>query len=195
MSEFKLFAQRMGLVGVTNFLSSISGIFLLPILSKNLSIGDYGIWAQVNVTLVLVSYVMLLGLPNSMIRFMASLKEREAVQEGFYSILTIAFFCSLISAILAYIFSNQLSYALFDNNMAVVALLPLVVLIDPVNNTLFNYFRTYQKTKLHSFFLILNSYMAIVFIAYFIAIGYGIYGAILGFLINKMVLFLLNCLF
>jgi len=191
MSEFKLFAQRMGLVGVTNFLSSISGIFLLPILSKNLSIGDYGIWAQVNVTLVLVSYVMLLGLPNSMIRFMASLKEREAVQEGFYSILTIAFFCSLISAILAYIFSNQLSYALFDNNMAVVALLPLVVLIDPVNNTLFNYFRTYQKTKLHSFFLILNSYMAIVFIAYFIAIGYGIYGAILGFLINKMVLFLL----
>ena len=136
MSEFKLFAQRMGLVGVTNFLSSISGIFLLPILSKNLSIGDYGIWAQVNVTLVLVSYVMLLGLPNSMIRFMASLKEREAVQEGFYSILTIAFFCSLISAILAYIFSNQLSYALFDNNMAVVALLPLVVLIDPVNNTL-----------------------------------------------------------
>lgn len=191
MREFKLFAQRMGLVGVTNFLSSLSGIFLLPILSKNLSIDDYGIWAQVNVTLVLVSYVMLLGLPNSMIRFMASLKKREAVQEGFYSILSIAFFCSFISAILAYIFSNQISYALFDNNMAVVALLPLVILIDPVNNTLFNYFRTYQKTKLHSFFLILNSYMAIVFIAYFIAFGYGIYGAILGFLINKVVLFLL----
>ena len=191
MLDFKIFAQRMGLVGITNFLSGISGVFLLPILSKNLSIDDYGIWAQVNVTLVLVSYVMLLGLPNSMIRFMASVKEKEAVQEGFYSILTFAFFCSLLSAILAYIFSNQLSYALFDNNMAAVTLLPLVIFIDPVNNTLFNYFRTYQKTKLHSLFLILNSYMAIVLIAYFIASGYGIYGAILGFLINKIILFLL----
>lgn len=191
MREFELFAQRMGLVGITNFLSSLSGIFLLPILSKNLSIDDYGIWAQVNVTLVLVSYVMLLGLPYSMIRFMASVKGKEAVQEGFYSILAVAFLFSLLSAILAYIFSDKLSYALFDNNIAAVALLPLVIFIDPVNNTLFNYFRTFQKTKLHSFFLILNSYMAIVFIAYFIASGYGISGAIFGFLINKFILFLL----
>jgi len=87
MRDFKLFAQRVGLVGITNFLSGISGIFLLPILSKNLSIDEYGIWVQVNVTLVLVSAVMLLGLPNSMIRFMASVKNKEAIQEGFYSIL------------------------------------------------------------------------------------------------------------
>lgn len=191
MRDFELFAQRLGLVGITNFLTGLSGVFLLPILAKNLSIDDYGIWAQVNVTLVLVSTVMLLGLPNSMIRFMASMKDEDAIKNGFYSILICAFISALLSAVIAYLFSRPLSNLLFNGNSNIFDLLPLVIFIDPINNTLFNYFRTYQKTKLHSFFSILNSYMAILFIAYFIISGYGIYGAILGFLTNKIALFLI----
>lgn len=191
MREFELFAQRMGLVGITNFLSSISGVFLLPILTKNLSIDDYGIWAQINVTLILVSTVMLFGLPISMIRFMASLKDPSAIRNGFYSILVCVLISSISYAFLAYLFSQQLSNLLFDGNSTVLILFPLIIFLDPINNTLFNYFRTYQETKLHSFFSVLNSYMAILFIAYFIMSGYGICGAILGFLINKIVIFLL----
>lgn len=181
----------MGLVGITNFLSSLSGVFLLPILTKNLSIDDYGIWAQINVTLILVSTVMLFGLPNSMIRFMASMKDPSAIRNGFYSILACVLISSISYAFLAHLFSQQLSNLLFDGNSAVLSLFPLIILLDPINNTLFNYFRTYQETKLHSFFSILNSYMVILFIGYFIISGYGIFGAILGFLINKIVIFLM----
>ena len=44
MTEYKLFAQRVGLVGIVNLLVSLSGIIMLPILTKTLPIEEYGIW-------------------------------------------------------------------------------------------------------------------------------------------------------
>ena len=41
-NEYKLLFQRVGLVAISNALLSFSGIILLPILTKNLSIEEYG---------------------------------------------------------------------------------------------------------------------------------------------------------
>ena len=49
MSEYKLFTQRIGLIGITNLLVSLSGIILLPILTKNIPIEEYGVWVQIGV--------------------------------------------------------------------------------------------------------------------------------------------------
>jgi O-antigen/teichoic acid export membrane protein len=191
MHDFKLFAQRVGLVGVTNLLSGTSGIFLLPILSKNLSVGDYGVWAQVNATLALLSVVVLLGLPSSMIRFLAPESDKRIIQEGFYSIFIVVLLSASISALLAYLLSEPISATLFGGDPAISNLLPLIIFIDPLNNILFNYFRTYQQIKRHSLFLLTNAYLAILFIAYFVVSGYGIEGALIGLLINKLILFLM----
>ena len=83
MEEYKLFVQRIGLVGITQILVSLSSIILLPILTKNYSVSDYGIWVQINVTLNLIPAIIVLGLPYSMIRFLASKKDKEEIQEGF----------------------------------------------------------------------------------------------------------------
>ena len=189
MRDFKLFAQRVGLIGVTNLLSSTSGILLLPILSKNLSVSDYGTWAQVNVTLALLSVVVLLGLPSSMIRFLASESDKKIIQEGFYSIFVVVLLSASISAFLAYLLSGLISATLFDGDPAIANLLPLIIFIDPLNNILFNYFRTYQQIKRHSLFLLANAYLAILFIAYFVLSGFGIGGALIGLLITKLILF------
>ena len=78
MTEYKLFAQRVGLVGIVNLLVSLSGIILLPILTKTLPIGEYGIWVQIIVTITLISPVAGLGLPYTMVRFLAA---EEAVPQ------------------------------------------------------------------------------------------------------------------
>ena len=46
MEEYKLFIKRLGLVGLSNILVSLSAIILIPILTKTLSIQDYGVWVQ-----------------------------------------------------------------------------------------------------------------------------------------------------
>ena len=49
MNDHKLFTQRIGLIGLTNLLISLSGIILLPILTKTLPIEEYGVWVQISV--------------------------------------------------------------------------------------------------------------------------------------------------
>jgi O-antigen/teichoic acid export membrane protein len=57
MPEYKLFAQRVGLVGIVKLLVSLRGLILLPILTKTLGTDLYGVW-----TLILVTTSLLMPL-------------------------------------------------------------------------------------------------------------------------------------
>ena len=67
--EYKLFVQRIGLVGITNILIALSSLILLPILTKGLSITEYGTWVLIMTTIALIPNVANLGLPYTMVRF------------------------------------------------------------------------------------------------------------------------------
>lgn len=189
MIEYRLFAQRIGLVGVTNLLSSISGIFLVPILTKNIPASDYGIWTQISVTVGLLSAVVLLGLPASMIRFLASEKSNERVRDDFYSIFVVVIFTAAASSLIFFLFSKSLAELLFNNNLAVARILPLLFFIEPLNGMLFNYFRTFQRIKRHSLFIFMSTYLSIAFVAFFVLSGSGIYGAVIGLVLTRYILF------
>ena len=62
MNEYKLFGQRIGLIGIVNLLVSISGILLVPILTKNITAEDYGVWVQVTVTISFIATFAPLGI-------------------------------------------------------------------------------------------------------------------------------------
>ena len=84
MNEHKLFTQRIGLIGITNLLISLSGIILLPILTKTLPIEEYGLWVQIIVTIGLILPFANMGLSPAIVRFLAAEKDKKKIQEGFY---------------------------------------------------------------------------------------------------------------
>jgi len=184
MSE-KLLVQRIGLIGLMNLLTNLGGIILLPILTKNISVGDYGIWAQVNVTVGLISILILLGLHQSMVRFMAAAKGRDEIQESFYSILLTVAVAGALVSIIIYSFSDRLSALLFDNNLAVTRVLPLIVFLESINAILFNFLRASQHIKLYSLFSLVSMYLSIVLAYYFVSSGDGILGAVIGLMLSK----------
>ena len=184
MSE-KLLVQRIGLIGLMNLLTNLGGIILLPILTKNISVGDYGIWAQVNVTMGLISILILLGLPQSMVRFMTAAKEQDEIQESFYSILLMVAAAGALISIILYSFSDRLAAHLFDNNLAVTRVLPLIVFLESINAILFNFFRVSQHIKLYSLFSLMSMYLSILLAYYFVSSGDGILGAVIGLLLSK----------
>jgi Polysaccharide biosynthesis protein. len=128
MSEYRLLAQRIGLIGLANVLVNLSGIFLLPILTKSLPVEDYGIWAQVNVTISLASVVICLGLSASMVRFMAAASSREEIQECFYSILAVVMLTGISAMLLIFCLAEPIARALFNGNVAVTRALSVIVL-------------------------------------------------------------------
>ena len=191
MNEHKLFTQRIGLIGITNLLLSLSGIILLPILTKNIPIEEYGIWVQISVTMGLIPAVVMLGLPYTMVRFLAAAKKREEIQEGFFSIAFIVLFTSAIASLLLFLFSKPIAASLFDNNLAIARILPLIVFIACLNGLLLNFFRTFQQIKRYSIFAFIQTWLKVALAAYFVLAGYGIFGAVIGLLITELFMFLI----
>ncbi|MDP2836340.1 MAG: oligosaccharide flippase family protein [Methanobacteriaceae archaeon] len=190
MKEYALFIKRMGLVSLANLFVNLSAVILLPIITKNLSIQDYGIWVQVNITILLVPYIASLGLSNSMIRFLAVLKEKNEIREGFYSIMVLTIISTFIISLFFYLFSNYLAI-LFNGNIQIAKIIPFIIFITTLNFIIINFFRTVQKMKIYSFFLLVQAYINVILVYYFVIAGYGIYGAVLGILITQIIVFIL----
>lgn len=182
MAEYKLFLQRVGLIGIVQLLTSLSGIILLPILTKNLPIEEYGIWTQIMVTVSIFPGLVMLGLPYSMVRFFPSLKEQADIQEAFYSIFFLVILTSGTASLLFYIFSSEIASVLFDNNVFVVKITSLIFFIESMNSLFINYLRAIQRIKSYSLIFLLKTILEISLVSSLVLMGKGIPGAITGLL-------------
>jgi O-antigen/teichoic acid export membrane protein len=194
LKEYQLFAQKIGILGIVNILTTLSGIILLPILTKNLSIVDYGIWVQVTVTLMLVPGVISFGLPNAMIRFLAAEKNNEVIKEGFYSIFFFVVFVSLLVSIFIFLFSNIIAYSIFGGYVYIAEILAVVTFMATLNALIINYFLTFQQIRRFSVFTFLQSYLMLILVSVFVIWGYGIYYAVIGLFISQIMIFVVMML-
>jgi O-antigen/teichoic acid export membrane protein len=183
MSQFHLFAKRIGLVGLTQLIVGLQALILLPILTKNLSIENYGIWAQIMVTIGIVPNVALLGLPYTMVRFIPALESQENLQETFYSLFSIVLFSTIITSTLLYLFSKQIAGLLFEGNLIVTHILVLIVFLECLILFLINYLRAKQYIKKYSSIMLSKTLLMVVIVGYFVLSGQGIIGAVTGLLI------------
>ncbi len=189
MKESKLFVYRIGLVGIINILIGLNSFILIPLLTKSLSVNDYGIWNEILVTIRLAQNFASLGLYFSIIRFLASLKDKEEIQEGFYSMFFLALFTTSIISVLIYIFSEPIASLLFNSNIIIVRITSFIVLIASLNYLIINYFRTFQEIKKYSFFLLIQTYLTTIIAVILVLLGYGIIGAGIGILISYLISF------
>lgn len=190
MQEYHQFARRIGLIGATNLLISLSGLILLPILTKTLPIEDYGTYVQITVTIGLFPGVVMLGLPYTMVRFLAAAKSREEIREGYYSIAGITVLSAGLASIALFLMAEPIAVALFDGRTTVTRILALVVFLECMNLLQYNYFRTFQQIKRYSSLLFLKTCLQLISVAALVLAGYGIFGAAVGLLVTNLVLFL-----
>ena len=190
MNEYKSFTQRIGLIGITNLIVSLSGFILLPILTKTFPIEEYGLWVQVSVTIGLITAITRLGLPYAMVRFLAAEKNKEDIKEIFYSIFFIILFVCVIVSALLFAFSELIAEVLFNGHLAIARILPLIIFVGCLNQVLLAFFRTFQHIKKCSIFSIMQTYLSVAFVAYFVLTGHGIIGATIGLLLANILVFL-----
>lgn len=191
--RYKIFAQRTVLIFLANLILGLSGIVLLPILTKNLSVADYGIWVQLNVTVILLSTVIVMGLPSySMVRFLAGEKNKKKIQEGFYSIAFAILMVSFLISLIFFVFADQISQILFAGNITIVEILSLLIIFFSLNDLFQCYFITFQQIKRYSLFLSFKALGLVFFVSIFVLYGEGVIWAAAGFLCNEILFFLIT---
>ncbi len=190
VSEYQLFARQIGLIAITNLISGLSAFILLPVLTKTLPIEEYGVWVQITVTLVLVPIVVMLGLPFTMVRFLAAVKEHEKIQDAFFSIFTIILVTTGLAALFIFLFSDPIAVTFFNNQGQITKILSVILFFECMNVFLLNYFRTFQLIKTYTVFSCIQICIKVAFVAYFVFSGFGIVGAAIGLLITDLLLFI-----
>ena len=189
MGKYTLTVRRIGLSAVITPLVTLSSIILLPILTRNLPITDYGAFALILVTLSLLPPLVVLGLQNSLIRFGAAAKDKHDIRELFYSMGFIVLVASLTVSGLFLLFVPQIAASLFQNNLTTALLLIPNILIACLTLFVWCYFLTFQQIKRYTYLNLFNAYLNTALVAYFVISGYGLEGAVIALLIQQLVVF------
>lgn len=191
MSEYVRFIQRIGLVGLTNILISLSSLIFIPIITKSFTTAKYGMWAQVNTTIALVPNIANLGLPYTMVRFLSAEKDKEKIKDSFYPMISLTFISTLIICSLFLIFGNAIANALFNGSMQVLYITTAISFFACMNLMLISFFRTFQQMKRYSLFLVLQSYIGVFVSIYLTYAGYNIETVVLGLLTGYVAVFIM----
>lgn len=188
MSIYEKFTKDVGIIGITNLITPLGGLILLPIIVKTLGASGYGIWAQVGVTLGLINPIADLTLSYTFVRFFAGVKDKKEIQNGFFSILITMFCWSSFIALILFFLATPIANVLFNdaNTIEIVKIVAIIVPFSTINILLLFFFRTYRQMKTFSALTLLQSFGEIAAIAYFVLSGFGVFGAVISILIVRI---------
>lgn len=191
-STVQKFGKDVVIIGVSTLLITLSGIIILPLLTKGLGTHDYGIWAQLNVTKSLVIVLVSLGLTNAITRFLASEKNRAEIQDQFYSVFFFVFVASLVVSLLLIIFADFLAAAFFDGATQIVRITGLICLVWSMDGVCLTLFKAFRRMMRFSIFGIINAYLEIGVIAYLVLNGYSLLTVVISvFVVEALYLIVL----
>jgi len=184
----RLVSRRLLLIGATYVVSAISFIIILPLLTKNLTAGEYGIWVLVLAAVTLSPLLVDLGLPGAMVRFLAAESERERIQEGFYSVLLVCLGTATVAAVVLALLAPLIAVGSASGQEDVIRLMALIIFIDCIMAVVYNYFRTFQRIKLYSGFITLQTLLLVTFLVVTLLSDMGLRGAVLSLLFSHAII-------
>lgn len=189
-SEFFHVMRGIGSLGFANILVNLNGIILLPVLSKTLSVSDYGIWVQLTVTLGLLLLATTLGLPSGFVRYFAAVGNKKDIQKGFFSMAAAILLTTSVASVIFYYFSPVLASSLFGGSIFVAKTLPLILIFLSFNIFFLSYFLTFQRIRAYALLYLAQTYLMVGLVTVAVLGGRGLNGAVLGYLLAQVVMFL-----
>jgi len=190
MYSYLKFVKHIIIVGTADLLGMAQGLIFLPVITKILGAEDYGIWAQLKITMCLLVPFTFLGLHEGLTRFLPGGKNKEEIQEGIYSSLLLIFAIALVLASLLMIFSNQAA-TFFRFDPIFIKFLSLIIIFESLNTILLVVVRATREIGKYFWFVVLKMFGETGLVIGAILLGYGLYGAVISLLIIRIV----SCLF
>jgi len=183
--SYKKFTHDVGLIGATQLLLRLVGLILIPIITKTLGAYQYGIWAQISVTISLLTPLAMLGLSATLVRFLAGEKEKDKIRDGFFSVVAVIILSGSLLSALLFCSSDFLASTVFGdiNASYFVKAASFLVLISALDGITLTYFRTFGQIKTYTILTVLKSVGELCLIAGLLVSGFGLLGAIIALLI------------
>ena len=186
MPQYTLFTKRVGLAASTQIITVLRSLIILPILTKNLGASNYGIWAQVLVTISLLQPIIQLGLGNALLRFFSARGKKE-IGQGVITALSVVLITGAAASIALFFSSGLLATNLLheESAISVIRLASPLLFLEALNTIALSSFRIFGQIKRYTVVVWLRNALEIGLIAYFVLSGHGLAGAVTSLLISR----------
>ncbi|EHQ34389.1 flippase [Methanoplanus limicola] len=193
----KKFIKDVGIIGITQATTSLAAFLLLPLITKTLGPYDYGIWAQISVTVSLLTPLGIMGLQMAAVRFLSAEKDKQKIQESFYSILLFVFVTGLVISSAVFLLSDNIaSFMLQDESASYYVKAGAgLILLGAVGQIVTFYFRIFRQINFFGALTIYKSVGHLVLTTVLLLNGFGLMSVIGANLIVMFTLFLLALFF
>ena len=195
MNFIKLFALRIGLVSTTNIIIGLSGLILFPILTKNLTIDDYGTWVLVMATVGMLAPNLNLGMEAAVMRFLGVHKTKPDKQECFYSIFFFGLFINVSIIFILFLLNKPFSDIVLNGQVHFITVALFITLFESLYTICQTFFKSMQRFKKFSVFSILLNYGGIAVVGFSLISGYGLLVALISFGLVRLFLILIMLYF
>jgi O-antigen/teichoic acid export membrane protein len=194
MLSYQKFARDVGFIGTVQVLTSLGTFFLLPIITKTLGTHDYGLWAQINITVSLISSLALMGLSMGFVRFLSAETEKKMIREAVYSILFFVVISGFLASLLIYTFAEPIATFGFKDPEATYFIQAgsALIFLSVVESISLFYFRVFRQIKKFSYFSLFETFGKLFFILILLKMGYGLLGVIVATLLVQSSILLIS---
>lgn len=177
--------KKISVVWFAKILIAPQGLLTLPILTKALGPYDYGVWSLIQVILHFLPLFALLQLPQSIVRFLSGEKNKQKIQDGLYSSLTIVVIASLLEVIILITFG----FIFFEQLHQIILFIAWIIPLICISSLLKYYLLSAQKQNLFALIIVVETYSKIFFFYIFLYImNFGLIGAILSILLSNLLI-------
>lgn len=194
IDKIRLTFKHTLIYSVGNIATKLIGIILLPLYTAHITVSDYGILGVLEISILILSQVLMLGQGSAFIRFYDISKFKDSRKSLLFTILIFLIFIGVVfnlfgrifSSKLARIFSKPKEFELYINLSLVIIGLKLI------NKLILSSLRAQGKPLLFAVSNIIKLFSVMSLNIYFVAfIRIGIKGILLSYLIGEVVLILI----
>lgn len=161
------FIQNIAFRFLTHFILRIRGLLLIPIIARLLGVYEYGIWTQLNITILLLIPILTLKLDVSAARYLTSNSTHRHLSQVILSILTLTAIVCLAFTVIGFIFREQLAIFILGSSSHVVHLTPFLLLVPVVTlrQLAMSYYWIFSRIVRYSILELLESLGLVVTVA------------------------------
>ncbi|MDD5453875.1 MAG: flippase [Candidatus Ratteibacteria bacterium] len=184
-----IYFRRLGLVGASGIVLMVSGIILMPIMTKTLPVEDYGRWVQL-LTVLRIGFILSeMGISIAMLRFLPSETDKTKISDQFHTTLATILTLNLLASAVLLISPQTVANYLFGGKTELVYCIQIILPIVGINTVCLYYFRAKNQIKKYTLFTNLQAYLIVAIVGALVITYKNIMFAVAGYTLAQLVIF------
>lgn len=191
LNKIKFTLKHSAIYGLGSVTTKLIGFVLLPLYTKHITVSEYGILGILEITILILSQVLLFGQPNAYMRFYNEKEFIEKRKSTLFTQFISLFFVAIILNIIGYFFADKLASFFSDpTEYTLYFKLCFAIISLRIINTLFlGVLRIKEKSTLYAIASVLRILVILGLNIYFVAFAkIGIRGILYAYVIGNSIM-------